>query len=151
MTSVNGLKKPFNKLRKASDMARRVVCLLSFCLPLIRCDAVNSYDINCPLIGPSNPAVVKLPYKESLNKGELNISIEPIAGRTDAVQVTARLHGFYESPVIEWTQVGCSTKKVPLDNGLERYDFEFLDLRPSKDEVGEVKLAIVFRCKSGSR
>ena len=129
-------------------MARTLATVLSLCLLLAGCGEANPYDLNSPLMS----AVVKLPYdEEALNKGALHISIRPIPGRTDAVHVTAKMSGFYESPVVEWTQEGCSTKKLPLDKGLESYDFEFLELRPSEDAVSEVKLAIVYRCKSGPR
>jgi hypothetical protein len=132
-------------------MARPLVRSLSLCLLLCGCGDTHRYDINCPLMWPDNPIVVKLPYQEMLNKGGLRLSIRAIPGRTDAVQVVAKMSGFYESPVVEWTQEGCSTKKLPLDKELERYDFEFHELRAAEDSVAEVKLSVVFRSKSGSR
>src|SRR5258708_2958664 len=85
------------------------------------CNDHSSYDLNIPLMIP-DPAVVKLPYEETLNKGGLRISVRAIPGRIDAVQVVAKMSGFYESPTLEWMQEDCSVKKLPLDRGLERYD-----------------------------
>lgn len=132
-------------------MSRPFMLLLLMFPLLAGCSEAQSYDINCPLMWPSNPAVVKLPYEETLNKGGLRLSIVAIPGRTDAVQVVAKMSGFYESPVVEWTQEGCSTKKIPLDNGLERYDFEFNELRSAEGAVSEVKLSVVSRAKCGPR
>ena len=132
-------------------MARPFMRVLLVALLLAGCGDTHSYDLNSPLMRPDDPPIVKLPYDDTLNKGGLRLSILAIPGRTDAVQVVARMSGFYESPVVEWTQEGCSTKMLPLDNGLERYDFEFHELRPSGDAVAEVKLCVVHRSKSGPR
>lgn len=130
-------------------MARPVLLGLSLLL-LTSCDGSYQYDITCTLIRPESPGV-KLPYEETLNKGDLRLSIRAVPGRTDAVRVVAKMCGFYESPTVEWIQEGYSTKRLPLDKGLERYDFEFSEFRHSNGVVTEVKLAVTFRSKSGSR
>jgi hypothetical protein len=129
--------------------------LLLLCLPLAGCGGKarpydSNYDINGSLLG-DNPIFVKLPYEETLDSGGLRISIRPIPGRKNAVRVKAEMSGFEESPVVEWTQEGCSTNFLLLDKGAQRYDVQFLELHPSKDGVSEVKLAIFSRSKIGQR
>jgi len=59
--------------------------------------------------------------------------------------------GFYEKPSVEGTQEGCSVKRLPLDNGLERYDIAFLEMHTFDGIVSDVKLSIVYKAKGGSR
>jgi hypothetical protein len=125
--------------------------LLLLALLLTGCSDGFQYDINCPLIYGGNPAVLRLPYAELLNKGGLQLSIRAIPGRTDAVRVVAEMWEGQTYPTVEWTQEGCSTKKLPLENGRSRYDIEFHELRPKGDKVVEVKVSITYRAKSGPR
>jgi len=110
----------------------------------------DGYDTACPLFRPET-TVVQLPYEDTLNKGQLRITIKAIPGRTDAVQVKADMQGFYERPCVEWTQEGCSVKRLPLDKGLERYDIDFLEMHSSAGAVSQVKLAVLYKFKSGRR
>ena len=118
------------------------------CANLTGCGEANPYDLNAPLI---KNTLVKLPYEETLNKGGLRISLQSIPGRTDAIRAEAKMYGFYESPTVKWMQEGCSVRMLSLDKGLERYDFEFSELRSSNNAVTEVKISIVSRAKSGPR
>jgi hypothetical protein len=128
-------------------MPRLVITITPLCL-FIGCGGPDEqYDLSMPLLQKSVP----VPFEGTFNKGCFRIQIKPISGRTDAVEVKAHMHGFYESPSVEWIQEGCSLKKLPLDNGLERYDIEFIEIQASGQIVTKVKLSIVNKVKTGPR
>jgi hypothetical protein len=132
----------------------RILVLPAFLLILLTgCDRKRGfeYDVNCPLVWPGNPTEVKLPYEQALNNGNFHLSIRPIADRTDAVQVVAKMSGGHEPQVVEWTQEGCGAKKIELNKGYAIYDFDFLDFFPSGDAVGEIKMRVIYRAKLGLR
>jgi len=92
-----------------------------------------------------SPTYVSLPYHERIVPADAFLDIKPIPGRTDAVRVETKLPTENGLVQLEWTQEGCSVKKIPVDYGRCRYDFAFEEMRFSGDEVSEVKLSVVCR------
>jgi hypothetical protein len=127
-------------------MFRPFLGLLALCL-MVGCEKGNSDSTEEVF----HSSFVPLPYKKVYGKGEASIDIQAIPGRTDAVQVKARVWRNAGDPIMEWTQEGCSVKQIPTSDESGIYDFSILEMRSSDNAVSEVRLSIVKRYKSGPR
>lgn len=123
---------------------RRIAALLVCCLFAGCSDGFNNWQALAPF-------TVQLPYKEMFGKGEVQISIEAIPNRIDAVKVHAYQHGCRESATKDWVQEGAGTVELVVDDGKEKCIFTFMEMTPGNDSVKEVKLSIMNKWKIGPR
>jgi hypothetical protein len=97
------------------------------------------------------PTTVRLPYKETFGKGKIQISIEVIPNRLDAVKVHAYQHGCRDSEAKNWVQEGTGKVELVVDDGKEKCVITFIEMTPGNDCVKEVRLSTMNKWKEGPR
>ena len=119
--------------------ASLLCCLLAGCS-----DGFNNWEALAP-------TTVQLPYKEMFGKGEIQISIEAIPNRLDAVKVHAYQQGCRESETKDWVQEGTGKVELVVDDGKEKSIITFMEMTPGNASVKEVRLSIMNKWKEGPR
>ena len=126
-------------------MAHRRSSAILLCCLLAGCsDGFNNWEALAP-------TTVQLPYKEMFGKGEIQISIEAIPNRLDAVKVHAYQHGCRDSETKDWVQEGTGKVELVVDDGKEKSIITFMEMTPGNDSVKEVRLSIMNKWKEGPR
>jgi len=97
------------------------------------------------------PTTLQIPYKEVFGIGSIQISIDAIPNRPDAVKAHAYLHGCRDSETKDWVQEGTGNVVLVADQGKEKCIVTFLVMSPGIDSVREVRLCIRNKWKSGPR
>ena len=97
------------------------------------------------------PTTVKVPYSSDVLRNQIQISIDPIEGWRNAVNVKIYIHGCRQSSTTEWRQEGPGEQFMVLDRGMDKVFVKFLELYPGQQNVNEVKLSILHKTKDGPR
>jgi len=101
---------------------------------------VCGYSSGIALVGNDDgPEIVTVPYHQVLCKGDIFMKVEPIPGRTDAVNLKVR-SGFSEWPDKEWIQERKGT--VELTTESSRFVIRFGQMYPADNAVAKLTLSV---------
>ena len=98
-----------------------------------------------------SPTIVQLPYKERFNMHDIEVVIEPIVMRNDAVRISTYVEGFRTKQRQTWVQEGYGSVELEFDGGKSKYFIVFHEFHVEKTSVSSVTFSITCYWKSGPR
>ena len=125
-------------------------CLLALIIGLIVLVSCSSRFDGLEQTEVLPPTTVELPFFQ-IYRNSFFIEISSIPGDADAVKMKVYIHAIRTEETKEWIQRGIGKTFFVLDNGLEKYTLDVLELVTEGNSVKSVKISIENRSRDGPR